>query len=198
VNILDILFFLYYNKYIVKKLEVIIIKPIVSAIDKLINEKFDGNQSKFAREINVDRSQVSKFLKDGTGIGAKFLGKFMSYCKRENEDFEEYISLPNIDYSPVATQHKAIEEMEEAINRLKGFNLINKMKREDLTKEEIDILINEVIMELQDVNVCMDITLLSLSEAFDIDLKKLKEMSENKMRERRYITEEDYICKAVL
>ena len=70
-------------------------KPNVAAIKELIEDEFDGNQSALAREINVDRTQVSKLLKDGNGVGAQFFGGLMSYCKREGKDFEKYIFLPN-------------------------------------------------------------------------------------------------------
>ena len=69
-------------------------KPNIPAIQALVDNKFSGNQSAFAREIGVDRAQVSKVLKNGTGAGAQFFGSLMSYCKRTHLEFDRYIFLP--------------------------------------------------------------------------------------------------------
>lgn len=69
-------------------------KPNIPAIQALVNNKFSGNQSAFAREIGVERAQISKILKNGTGAGAQFFGSLMSYCKRMHLDFDKYIFLP--------------------------------------------------------------------------------------------------------
>lgn len=94
--------------------------------------------------------------------------------------------LENVDMSPVAVQQKAIEEMHEAMNCLEELNLINKIGPEDLSEKEKEQLLKETMMELQDVNICMDLILVSLSERYDIDLDKLKKMSRRKMKDRGY------------
>lgn len=70
-------------------------KPNISAIQSLINNRFSRNQSAFARELGVDRTQISRILKEGKGAGAGFYGKLMCYCKRTNLDFEDFIFLPH-------------------------------------------------------------------------------------------------------
>lgn len=68
--------------------------PNIEKIQRLVNEKFDGNKSAFAKTIGIERSQVSRILKDGTGAGAMFFGALMQYCERENLRFKDYIFLP--------------------------------------------------------------------------------------------------------
>ncbi len=94
--------------------------------------------------------------------------------------------LDNIDFHPVAIQRKAIEEMDEAVQALTELNLINKRSPEDLTEEEKDNLLNNILMELQDVNICMDLVLIGLAERFNLDLKELERLSRRKMLARGY------------
>lgn len=69
-------------------------KPNVEKIKELIDKKFNGNQSKFAQAIGVERSQVSRILKNGKGAGAMFFGGLMKYCEQEGLQFKDYIFLP--------------------------------------------------------------------------------------------------------
>ena len=69
-------------------------KPNVNNIRELINEKFGGNQSSFARTIGVDRTQVSMLLNHGDKVGAKFYGGLLALCEQEGLNYKNYIILP--------------------------------------------------------------------------------------------------------
>jgi hypothetical protein len=66
-------------------------QPNIEKIKKLVGEKFNGNKSAFAREIGVDRAQISKILKSGNCAGAQFFGGLIMYCEKENLEFKDYI-----------------------------------------------------------------------------------------------------------
>lgn len=65
-------------------------KPNVEAIKALIDEKFGGNRSRFAEAIGVDRTQVTRVLNEGVGIGKLFIGGMMKYCKANGLNFDDY------------------------------------------------------------------------------------------------------------
>ena len=69
-------------------------KPNISNIQKLINEKFNGNKSYFAKTIGVDRTQISMLLNHGDGVGSKFYGGLLALCEQEGLNYKEYIVLP--------------------------------------------------------------------------------------------------------
>jgi hypothetical protein len=69
-------------------------KPNIKKIQGIVDKKFNGNKSAFAAAIGVDRAQVSKLLKDGSGAGAQFFGGLMVFCEKENLKFADYIFLP--------------------------------------------------------------------------------------------------------
>lgn len=69
-------------------------KPNINNIRKLINEKFNGNQSDFARTIGVDRTQICMLLNHGDRVGAKFYGGLLALCEQEGLDYKKYIILP--------------------------------------------------------------------------------------------------------
>jgi hypothetical protein len=71
------------------------LKPNINELKRLVDESFNGNKSAFANAIGVDRGQVSKVLKDGSCAGSLFFGGLMSFCERENLDFNRYIIFPN-------------------------------------------------------------------------------------------------------
>jgi len=71
------------------------LEPNIEEITKIVEKKFSGNKSLFAKAIGVERSQISRILKDGTGAGAQFFGGLMSWCEREGENFRNLIFLPN-------------------------------------------------------------------------------------------------------
>ncbi|OPY63642.1 MAG: hypothetical protein A4E56_00365 [Pelotomaculum sp. PtaU1.Bin065] len=69
-------------------------KPNITELQKLVNDKFGGNKSDFANAIGVNRGQASKVLKDGTCAGSLFFGGLLAYCEREKLDFKKYIFYP--------------------------------------------------------------------------------------------------------
>ncbi|BAH06813.1 hypothetical protein [Clostridium kluyveri] len=70
-------------------------QPNISALRNLVNQCFKGNKTSFALALGIDRGQVSKILKDGTGAGAQFFGKLMVYCENNELNFKDFIFLPN-------------------------------------------------------------------------------------------------------
>lgn len=69
-------------------------KPNIEKLNELVNEKFDGNKSLFAKVLGVERSQVSMLLNHGNSVGAKFYGALLAYCEKEGLNFRDYIFLP--------------------------------------------------------------------------------------------------------
>jgi len=69
------------------------VKPNINNIQKLIDEKFNGNQLGFARTIGVDRTQVSMLLNHGDRVGAKFYGGLIALCEQEGLNYRNYINL---------------------------------------------------------------------------------------------------------
>ena len=148
-------------------------------------------QAQLAKMVNVSRTTITKY-ETGKPVPHDTLMKIIEELRSPRLRLEimggaiSCMYLENVDLSPIATQQKAIEEMEEAIQSLRNLNLINKIGPEDLTDEEKDKLLKETMMELQDVNVCMDLILISLSERYDISLEELDNMSKSKMKARGY------------
>ena len=163
-------------------------------IGKLIRRerKREGvTQAQLARMVGVSRTTITKY-ETGASVPHDVLMKIIKELRSPVLRLEimggaiSCMYLENVDLSPIATQQKAIEEMEEAIQSLRNLNLINKIGPEDLTDEEKDKLLKETMMELQDVNVCMDLILISLSERYDISLEELDKISKSKMKARGY------------
>lgn len=64
----------------------------VEAIQELINEKFRGNVSWFAEEIQVDKTYVASILNHKREAKSnKFIVGIINYCKKNNLDYESYI-----------------------------------------------------------------------------------------------------------
>lgn len=70
-------------------------EPNIDSLKTLVNNKFNGNKAAFARAIGVDRAQVSKVLKNGTGAGSQFFGGLIAYCEKEKLQFKDYIFFSN-------------------------------------------------------------------------------------------------------
>lgn len=66
-------------------------KPNILALQNLIDSKYNGNKSAFAKGIGVERSHVSKILSTGACAGATFFGALLDYCKSEKLNFEDFI-----------------------------------------------------------------------------------------------------------
>jgi hypothetical protein len=66
----------------------------IEKINELIQNKFHGNQSKFAEEVGIQRVHLNKVIKsNGKGAGAIFCGAIINYCNENNIDYKEYIFL---------------------------------------------------------------------------------------------------------
>ena len=66
----------------------------IKALEKLLNEKFGGNQTAFAEAMELERSHVNKVFKNkGKGAGAVFCGAIIKYCNNNNLNYQEYIFL---------------------------------------------------------------------------------------------------------
>ncbi len=66
----------------------------VKAVNDLIKNKFDNNQTLFAKEINADRTHLNRVLRaNGNGAGAVICGGIIKYCEDNNLDYKDYIFL---------------------------------------------------------------------------------------------------------
>jgi hypothetical protein len=63
-------------------------------LNKLIDNNFDGNIAKFARNIGLNRSTTFKAIHNKSA-GSKFAGHLIAFCDKNQLDFREYIFLPN-------------------------------------------------------------------------------------------------------
>lgn len=69
-------------------------KVNVIAVQALINERFRGNQTWFAEEINVAPAYVSRVLNNKVeGNSDKVCNGIIRYCELHNLDFRKYIIL---------------------------------------------------------------------------------------------------------
>lgn len=63
-------------------------------LKKLLEEKFNGNQTAFAEATGLERTHVNKVFKNkGKGAGAIFCGAIIKYCNNNNLDYQKYIFL---------------------------------------------------------------------------------------------------------
>jgi hypothetical protein len=62
-------------------------------ISELIRDDFNGNNARFAHEIDVDPSHIYRFLKTGVGGGKKIYGAIFKLCKEKGYNIEDYIKL---------------------------------------------------------------------------------------------------------
>ncbi len=64
----------------------------IEALEQLLVEEFNGNQTVFAQTLGLERTHVNKvFRNKGKGAGALFCGAILKYCKEKNIDEEKYI-----------------------------------------------------------------------------------------------------------
>lgn len=64
----------------------------VEAIQELIDEKFRGNVSWFADEIQVDKAYIASILNYKRDAKSnKFIVGIINYCKKNNLNYENYI-----------------------------------------------------------------------------------------------------------
>lgn len=68
--------------------------PNINALSELLKTRFDDNQSKMARALNVERTHLNKVFKNnGKGAGAIICGAIIKYCDENNLDYKKYIFL---------------------------------------------------------------------------------------------------------
>lgn len=66
----------------------------IEALKRLLEERFNNNQSLFAEALGIERTHVNKvFKKNGKGAGALFCGAIIKYCNLNNLDYQKYIFL---------------------------------------------------------------------------------------------------------
>lgn len=66
----------------------------IVALQELLQERFNGNQTLFAEEIGIERSHVNKVFKnEGQGAGAMFCGAIIKFCNNNGLDYQKYIFL---------------------------------------------------------------------------------------------------------
>ena len=66
----------------------------IEELERLLKEKFNGNQTAFAEATGLERTHVNKVFKSrGKGAGAIFCGAIIKYCDKNNLDYKKYIFL---------------------------------------------------------------------------------------------------------
>ncbi len=167
----------------------------IGALIRQERERRGLSQEQLATMVHIDRSAISRIETGSQLVTHDILERLIEALKSPKLRLEilggviPCIYLNNVDYHPLAVQQTAIKEMREAIDELEKLNLINKIGPEDLTEEEQENLLHKTMMELQDVNICMDLILMALSERYNIDLKELDKLSREKMRDKGHLVE---------
>jgi len=100
----------------------------------------------------------------------------------------ESILLDKVDLSPLATQQKMIEELEETLDSLKSISLINKLRADDLNDNEREVVFQEVLVQICDLAICSNLFMTSMAENFNFDISKLEKHELNKMKKKGYIS----------
>ena len=65
----------------------------IENLEHLLEDRFDGNQSKMARVLGITKYQLNKVLKTGRCAGKKIIGAIIKYCEINELDFHKYIFL---------------------------------------------------------------------------------------------------------
>lgn len=166
-------------------------------IGQLIKEERNRkglSQAKLASLLGVSRTTVAKY-ETGSHVPDEMLEEICNELRSPRLRLQvkggaiPCYYLDNVDLTPAVSAQKAIEEMEEAIQCLKELDLINKNSPEDLTDAEKKELNEKVMIELQDVNICVDLLFVIFAERFDSDLTVLNDRFKNKLLNRGYATE---------
>ncbi len=61
-------------------------------VRELVEKQFDGNYSKFARELEIKPNHIHKFLSTGSA-GLTTIGALMKFCRVKGLKFEEYVDF---------------------------------------------------------------------------------------------------------
>lgn len=167
----------------------------IGAIIREERKRRGMSQGKLASLVGIDRSTLSNIENGKTVATHDVLERLVDVLRSPRLRMEllggavSTFYLCNVDLHPVTVQQKAIEEMKEAIAELEKLNLINKIGPEDLTEEEQKQLLHDTLMQLQDVNICIDLIMIAMAERYHVDLRKLERLSRQKMIEKGYMKE---------
>ena len=63
------------------------------ALNRLLYDKFDGNYSRLARELQLNVTYVYRVLEKDKNCGAKFFSSVIKWCNDNGMDYNEYIFL---------------------------------------------------------------------------------------------------------
>ena len=152
------------------------------------------SQEKLASLLGVVRSTVAKY-ESGAHVPDEMLEEICNELRSPRLRLQvkggaiPCYYLDKVDLTPAVAKQKAIEEMEEAIECLKKLDLINKNSADDLTDVERRELEDNLMLELQDVNICVDLLLVIFAERFGFDLRNLDKRAKRKMVNSGYASE---------
>lgn len=65
----------------------------IEALERLLRNRFEGNQAKMARVLGISRYQLNAVFKSGKCAGKKIIGSIIKYCDINELNFHEYIFL---------------------------------------------------------------------------------------------------------
>lgn len=66
----------------------------ISNLNKLIKERFRGNQTFFAETADIDRSYLNQILNNKVdNNSSKICNAIIRYCEKNNLNYKEYIFL---------------------------------------------------------------------------------------------------------
>ena len=64
------------------------------ALNKVLYDEYEGNYSRFSRELGLDVAYVYRVLVKDRNCGTKFFSNVMKWCNEKGRDFNEFIFLP--------------------------------------------------------------------------------------------------------
>jgi hypothetical protein len=62
-------------------------------VQEILKSDFYNNYHRFASALDVDASQLHKYIKHEVGGGKKLIGAIAKFCQKNELDFQEYIEL---------------------------------------------------------------------------------------------------------
>lgn len=68
-------------------------KTTKEAIKKLVDEQFDGNFNKCARNLDLAPSTICRVANGNSQAGIKVITNIIKYCNNKNIDYERYVDL---------------------------------------------------------------------------------------------------------
>lgn len=64
-----------------------------AALTDLLNTKFNGNFTKFSKELGLNVAYVYRVLEKDRNCGVKFYSCVIQWCKDNDVDYNQYIFL---------------------------------------------------------------------------------------------------------